>query len=99
MKGVVRIFIGLQNQSPSARCEPADRVSNDKHAKHYTTKDDFLLQLIWINRHCAFWIPENISSPQIFHVYVRLYPDDDELVRGLSLTKQPYFPGASRLSC
>jgi hypothetical protein len=39
-KGVLRIFIAIENLSPSAWFEPANLRSSGKHDNHYTTKDD-----------------------------------------------------------
>jgi hypothetical protein len=38
---VLRIFIVLQNSTPSARFELANIGSNGKNANNYTTEDDF----------------------------------------------------------
>jgi hypothetical protein len=42
---VLRIFIALKNPTPTAGFEPANLWSNSKHAKHYTTKDDYVIKM------------------------------------------------------
>jgi hypothetical protein len=39
-EGVLQIFIALKNPLSSVGFEPANLVSNGKHANHYTTEDD-----------------------------------------------------------
>jgi hypothetical protein len=45
-EGVLRIFIALKIQSPSAGIEPANLRSNSKHTNHCTTDDDWLRRLV-----------------------------------------------------